>query len=428
MIFIANTLELNGGTTFLLRACKELNRRGITPIVLVLFGHNSSNVADELSRISRIITLKSLIWRVFAALSIRQFGVFLPLNKGRVCSIFGDNPKSIHVMGIFGLILAKRLSTLLGGVPITIGVYHQNEFLYSAGDGYFVRWAATTLSQTPWENMVFFNEGNRQCYAKQFNVNFLFAPVLPIGIELSGASSDAHSKTREPFLIISVGNLVGFKTYNWHVISCMAEVKYNYPDVRYEIYGEGEALADLREHAIKLGVDNRVKFCGHLDYAKFEQIVSRADVFVGSGTAILESAILGVPSIVGIESIQDPLTYGFISDVVGQGYNEAGLSMPLVTISKCIQQVFNADAQSLQSISLACREKAKVFGVSAMVDGLVASEESAKLQVELTGLELPCLFMSFCWLVGLDLLGIDSRFRLRRNQSWVETNIVGAAH
>lgn len=418
MIFVANTLELNGGSTFLLRVCKELKRRGILPVIFVLFGHDSSNVAIELSRIARIITLKSIVQNIFSFLCIRQFGIFLPLDKNRIISIFGENVKSFHVMGIFGLVVAKRLSKILGGIPITIGVYHQNEFLYSAGSGYFVRWVSETLSKTPSENMIFLNEGNRVSYAKQFNKEFLTAPVLPVGIELATVNTDEWAKNKEPFLIISVGNLVGFKTYNRHVISCVSQLKLRYPKVRYEIYGEGEELSDLQEHSRNLGVDDLVKFCGHLDYSEFKKVVSRAHVFVGSGTAILESAVLGTPSIVGIESIQKPLTYGFIFNVAGFGYNEAGLNMPLLPIAECIENVFSADEVGLINISTNCINKAKEFGVERTVDGFIDSEKSAKCQIELSNVKLLCLFFSFCWLSLLDLFGIDRRFRFRRNQGW----------
>lgn len=418
MIFIANTLVLNGGSTFLLRACKELNHRGVMPIVLVLFGHKGSNVADELSRVAKIVTLKSLVWSFFSFLFIRQFGVFLPFDKRRIHSVFGRNIRSFHVMGIFGLIVAKRLSKVLGGVPITVGVYHQNEFFYLAPSSYFSHWVHRELFITPGENMIFFNEGNREFYAKNFNKNFLLSPVLPIGIEIPEINSDVWIKNRELFLIISIGNLVGFKTYNRHVISCLRQLRAEYPNVRYEIYGDGEELAALREHSISLGVNDLVKFCGHFDYAKFEQIVIRAHVFVGSGTAILESAALGVPSIVGIESIQEPLTYGFISDVIGLGYNEAGLDMPLAPMLKCIEAMFEAGDDVLQNKSIACRKKAREFSVEEMMDGFLKSEVSANLQCKLNSIEVFLLFISFFHLSLLDLLGIDRRFRLRRNQGW----------
>lgn len=420
MIFIANTLELNGGSTFLLRVCKELKRRSITPVILVLFSHDSSNVAVELSRIARIITLKSIVLDFFSILCVRQFGVFLPLNKPFIVSIFGENAKSFHVMGIFGLVVAKRLSKILGGTPITVGVYHQNEFLYSAGSGYFVRWVCETLSKTSGENMIFLNEGNRVCYAKQFNEKFLTSPVLPVGIELSSVNSEEWIINKEPFLIISVGNLVGFKTYNRHVISSLPSLKIRYPRIRYEIYGEGEDLSVLKEHSISLGVEDVVNFCGHIDYSQFKQVVSRAHVFVGSGTAILEAAVLGVPSIVGIESIQKPLTYGFISEVAGFAYNEAGLNMPLVPIIECIETVFSAEADKLNNISTNCSSKAKEFGVERTVDGFIESEKLARCQDELGHVEIFRLFVSFCWLSLLDFLGVDRRFRFRRNQSWVD--------
>lgn len=420
MIFIASTLELNGCTTFLLRACNELHRRGVVPTVLVLAKHNHSNTFLELSRVANVITLNSLIIKIFSCFFLRQLGVFLPLNKKLVQATFSKDTQSFHVMGVFGLIVAKRLSKILGGTPITIGIYHQNEFLYSGGPYFLDRWVRKSICNEFSENIIFFNEGNRESYANRFNKDFLLSQVLPIGIDISSADINLWYKNRVTFLIISVGNLLGFKTYNRHVISCLPMLRLKYSNVRYEIYGEGEDLLLLRELALNLEVADIVYFCGHLDYAQFSQTVSRAHVFVGSGTAILESAILGVPSVVGIESIQIPLTYGFISNVVGFGYNEAGLDLPLLKFIDVIEDVFSANENDLIDISKSCRKKAAEFGVDRMIDGLDISEKNARVQVDFGNLEFFRLFTSFFWISLLDVMGIAKRFRYRRNQGWSE--------
>lgn len=413
MIFIANTLALNGGSTFLLRTCRELNRRKICPVILVLFGHDSSDVANELAKIARIVLLRDLVRRLFSRFCIKQFGVFLPFDLRQLKLSLGTDITSIHVMGIFGLIVAKRISVLLGGVPITVGVYHQNEFLFASRPSYLVRWVSGELSKLSSRNMIFFNEGNRQCYANKFNHAFVSSPVLPIGIELPTSSPCEWERIHVQFLLISVGNLVGFKTYNRHVINCLPALRMTYHDVCYEIYGDGEELQSLQLLAKDIGVCDLVKFCGRLNYKDFNRVVARAHVFVGSGTSILEAAAMGVPAIVGIESIMEPVTYGFISDVAGFSYNEAGLEMPLVSISKCINKVFMADGIEL---SRACFDKSTEFGVARMVDGLIAVDKSAELQDGIALFELSHLFLSFVLLAVLDMLGVDREFSQRRNQ------------
>lgn len=417
MIFITSSLELNGCTTFILRVCREMHRRDIQPTVVVLFESKVTSVSEEISQIARVINVKSFLLGFFSFLPVKQFNVFLPLNNQRVMDTFSKDLKSIHVMGVFGLIFAKRLSKLLGNVPVTIGIYHQNEFYYDHNLNYFHRWIFETVSKSSFQNMIFFNEANQRSYANHFNSSFLNSIVLPIGIELPNTRVHDWSKSRNEFLIVSVGNLLEFKTYNRHVISCLPRLRIEFPDVRYEIYGEGYQFSALKDYAVELGVEDLIEFCGHLDYRLFNQVVSRAHVFVGSGTAILESAALGVPSIIGIESIRTPDTYGLISDVPGYSYNELGLNLHLVSIQDSIVKIFNMSPVDLLAVSSQCIRKAREFDVETLVNGLLRSESIAIAQNGITFFNYIRLFISFFWVSLNDFIHINRSFRFRSNQS-----------
>lgn len=417
MIFITSSLELNGCTTFLLRVCREMNHRGVRPTVIVIFDSKLSSVSIEINQIARVIKVKNLLTSTFAYLSFKQLNVFFPLDKSRISNIFSGEIKSFHVMGVFGLILAKRLSKVVGNVPITIGVYHQNEFFYTLKSSYFHRWIFDTLSKTPWQNMIFFNDANKKSYSKHFNENFMQSRILPIGIELSAFESNEWSANRNEFLIISVGNLLEFKTYNKHVISCLPSLRIKFPNVRYEIYGEGYEFEFLKQYSIDLGVQDLVKFCGHLDYSLFNQVVSRAHVFVGSGTAVLESAALGVPSIIGIEAIKTPKTYGLISNIQGYSYNEMGLNLPLVSIEDSIANIFEMSSVDLRATSIRCINKAKEFDIETLVTGLCMVESKAISQKEMCTFDCIKLFTSFLGLGLFDCLKLNRDFRFRSNQS-----------
>lgn len=416
MIFITSSLELNGCTTFILRVCREMHRRGIQPTVVVIFESKLTSVSIEISQLARVIKIGSFLNGFFSSVSFKQFSAFLPFNNKKIRKIFLGNIKSFHVMGIFGLILAKRLSRAIGNVPVTIGIYHQNEFYYDHNSDYFHRWIFKTISQAAWQNIIFFNEANQQSYADYFNKNFMRSAVLPIGIELPAIRLNDWMACKNEFLIISVGNLLEFKTYNRHVIECLPTLRINFPYVRYEIYGEGYELLGLKKLAIELGVQDLVKFCGHLDYALFNKVVSRAHIFVGSGTAILESAALGVPSIVGIESIRTPETYGLISDIPGYSYNELGLNLPLVQIEDSILKIFKMSPADLQAVSSRSIKKAREFDVETLLKGLFKAELKAIAENHISLMDYTRLIISFFWIALKDFLWIDKSFRFRSNQ------------
>jgi 1,2-diacylglycerol 3-alpha-glucosyltransferase len=390
--------------------------RGIEPTIVVIFECKPTSVSIEIYQLARIIHIRNILLGIPYFLSFKQFNVFFPLSNKKVKDAFAGNIKSFHVLGIFGLILAKRLSKILGNVPLTIGVYHQNEFFYTQYSSNFNRWIFGALCETPWQNMIFFNEANQRSYSDRFNKDFMKSMILPIGIELKDVGSSDCIANRSKFLIVSVGNLLEFKTYNKHVISCLPSLRIKFPNVRYEIYGEGYEFSVLLQYAIDLGVQDLVKFCGYLDYSLFSQVVSRAHVFIGSGTALLESAALGVPSIIGVESIPTAETYGLISDISGYSYNEMGLSFPLVPIEDSIVRIFEMSSADFLRLSKRCVKKAREFNVETLVNGLYEVESRAITQNGITFFDLIKISISFFGIAILDVLRINRDLRFRSNQ------------
>ena len=65
-------------------------------------------------------------------------------------------------------------------------------------------------------------------------------------------------------------------------------------------------------------------------------------VFVGSGTSIIESSALGIPSIIGIESNNDGETYGFFSNLRGYSYNEDNLDIEKKTYYEILEILFTS--------------------------------------------------------------------------------------
>ena len=92
----------------------------------------------------------------------------------------------------------------------------------------------------------------------------------------------------------------------------------------------------MKKLASELCVTDRVSFFGNLEYANLSATIAAADLFVGSGTAVIEAAAQCCPAMIGIESIEEPYTYGFLSDIVGLSYNEQGINQPLRPMRECI--------------------------------------------------------------------------------------------
>ncbi|MDP3927433.1 MAG: glycosyltransferase, partial [Bacteroidota bacterium] len=218
--------------------------------------------------------------------------------------------------------------------------------------------------------------------------------------------------------IISIGNLVGFKTYNMHVIHALPKLIEIYPAITYDIYGLGPNEEFLRGLVKKLHLNDVVRFHGEVEYSKMENILRNSSIFIGSGTAILEAAALGVPAIIGIESIEEPLTYGYISEIKGLSYNENVPYVAKVAFNTLLVSFFG-DSKLRESLSIKCQQKSEVFSVKKTVAGLENLNFHTNCQDKKLGrLELARMYFSFLGLALKQIIARDSRFSSRRNQSF----------
>jgi glycosyltransferase involved in cell wall biosynthesis len=415
VIFFAGSLNMNGGSTFLLRVAKQHQARGQRITVAVLSNVIDDKVRAELEPLADVVMLRELLHPLFRWAGSNQVSIFLPSHRRETLALLSKHRNSVHVMGIFGLILAMRWLSVCPRIKISAGVYHQNEFLFEADDAFSGK-VRRLFCELPEQNVLFFNEFNRDTYSTFFETNYAAAPVLPIGITLPSVPARCE-RTYVPGLIVSVGNLVTFKTYNEHVIKQVAELHNDYPELRYEIYGNGENEEKLRRLAAELGVLEQVSFKGGIPYDQFANVVSRAMAFVGSGTALIESAALGVPSIVGIESIAEPETYGLISDVSGLSYNERINGLPLVPIRSVLVRLLDSK-EEVATAGRTCALKAREFSIDITVDGLHdLSENAAELNCRKSTAYWWRLLAGFLKVAVFDRLGIDRTLRERRNQS-----------
>lgn len=371
MIFLANTLTVNGGTTFLVRLCKALRMRGEQCAVLLLRDHGDPQLTTDLAENAEIIRLSSFAGKPRLP---QHFGIFGSVHWDALRETLRPFGHHVHSMGIFSLIFARRLFERYPSYRVTAGVYHQNEFMFDpAGLSFPVR-AQRLFASLPPRNIVFFNEVVRDHYAEFFECDYSDALMVPIGIELPPA--EPRERPPSERFIVSVGNLVDFKTYNRHVIEMLPELIRDTGPVRYDIYGSGPEEEALRALADQRGVNASVRFHGRLDYSRFKDVVSPATMFVGSGTALIEAAALGVPALIGIESNKEQTSYGFLSDVPGLTYNEDTSTIekrPMLPFAKSIL----ADPQLWLQESSACALKARDFSVDRTADGFASLERSA---------------------------------------------------
>ncbi len=414
MLILAGALGMDGGATFVLRYAETLQNEQID--VLVLNRVIEQSIFAPLKEIANVFFMSDTVSPMFSGFAKNQTSIFLPIRKKMVQQLLERNNYRVHVMGIFGLVLAYKWLSIWPAIKITAGVYHQNEFFFDSKD-FFVNEVKQMLAQLPEENMIFFDEYTRILYAHYFNTSFSASLLAPIGIKVPDINFDINRRYI-PGKIVSVGNLNTFKTYNHHMISVIADLIVQFPFIYYEIYGAGEEFPALQELVQKLKLEKHVFFKGIIKYKNFADVVSDAMVFIGSGTALLEAASLGIPAIIGIESIKTPQTYGFIYEVPGFTYNEMTSTLPLYLIRSRVEVLLHGDAQLIEECGRKCHHKAQEFSMTVTVSGFKQLANNAKtIQFSKRYFFWLKMFFGFIKIALFDALNLDKQFKNRRNHS-----------
>jgi len=121
---------------------------------------------------------------------------------------------------------------------------------------------------------------------------------------------------------------------------------------------------------------------------------------------------------VGIESMQEPETYGFLSDIKGLSYNEYMPEITRVRMCLLIENLLS-DSSYAENISKDCVQKAAEFSVISTVDGFETLVKNANLPSRfLKPAHTILIFISFVCIAVSDHLGLSSTFRNRRDQSF----------
>lgn len=386
MLLVYGALVMGGIETFFVRLIKSRYEMGLKTKILLtqpeIFSHpellSEARKYGDVVFIQQLFAVPSVVLKVIP----KAFFPLLPVKRDVVGQVFKDISQ-IHVSDGFSAIVAfSFMQRLEKQLPITVGFYHSKEFLWGANKNlpYFEKVNRTfvfnCLAQS---NLIIFNESLVALY-QQHGRDLSNANCFPIGV-VDVSSSDISLafcvKSVSPLKIVSVGRLVDFKQYNKWMIELVAELKNSAMSLEYHIYGNGPLEASLRDLTKRLGVVDAVHFHGLLNYADFDATVAQYDIFVGSGTAIVQAAALGVPSIIGIENVAEPYSYGYIADIAGFSYNENGLyeKMPVAGLLHRYFAMSDTDKTMLKHKHI---EKAKTFSMATCIANFACVEANAK--------------------------------------------------
>lgn len=224
------------------------------------------------------------------------------------------------------------------------------------------------------EQLFFMNSECRSSHADRWKTDLSRCPILPLPIETVDA---AWGPSAEPGLrVVSVGRLVPFKSYNVGAAAIVRESRSRGVPIKWDIFGEGPYEVTITKAIQESGVAGLVRLKGTLDYRQFASCVSQYDLFVGMGTAALEAAMLGVPTICA--TIDEPRhCYGYLDTLPFGNVGERLSEPPTVDIRGLIELYSAMDADEKMRIGQRSRAAALRYGTSSFLNDLNSAAQVA---------------------------------------------------
>lgn len=130
--------------------------------------------------------------------------------------------------------------------------------------------------------------------------------VIGNGVSVNNLTQDTNKIKTKNYLnqknILSVSNLITSKGIDFN-LQAVALLIDKYPDLKYQIIGDGPEKNRLKKLAVDLGINDRVEFLGKLAHKEVIKYMAKADIFSlpswneGFGVVYIEAMSQGRPVI-----------------------------------------------------------------------------------------------------------------------------------
>lgn len=366
MLIIYGCLQIGGIETFFIRLAKERHKSGLVTKFILLSCEDDSNheLINEIQKYSNVYFLNDIS---STPISIaRRFPLLSKLRKIAVEEII-SNVSVIHVAtGLHG-IFAERIKRFgKKNIPVSVAFYHPQEFFWASSKlPYFEKINRNyVLNYLPRENLLVGPEATKKYYAKFHHLDFSKSQNFRFGVLNRGLVKlilDDKPQEKDCLSICTVSRLVEFKPYNLWMLGVINELKRSGLNVIYDVYGDGPLRSQMESLITKLDLVGRVRFMGEIPYASFDSTVSAYDLFIGTGTSIIQSAALGVSSIIAVDSVEEPITPGFFYEHCNVDYTLNNPGWNFQDASKLIMKYAMQSNEDKQQLSNLHRESVEDF-------------------------------------------------------------------
>ena len=420
LLLVFSTLtRLGGMETLIVRMAQELTRQGHRVSLLISDRPEQRNAPNDslIGQVRKHATVLYADTRLYAALPT------LKKLDWRVPDTDGETYDVIFAFESASLVLAFLIQQeFFPKARVATGVYSPWEYCSCKKRKRVLHgYSEAAMRVMPLANVFGINSNFLEEQGKCLERDFSHAPIVPIGVDTERFAGVIRRADRKK--IVSIGRITVFKTYNFTMLDTLQTLSAENLDFEYHIYGDGDQFSLLQSEIERRNLGERVFLHGALPYSDFATVLEDAFLFVGMGTAAVEAAACGVPVLSAIESMPEPLTYGFLHETTGQNIGEINEGEPTFTFAEKISAFTRLSESEYHACEARSRERAAEFGLtSAMTlfaQGL-ANTEPFMFPVT-PAMRLRHLVDSVGWKI-LPRLGIPDPAKDRFNRNLQKTN------
>lgn len=328
-------------------------------------------------------------------------------RSGINVNVISFDPASAAVGLMTSIVLSNKFDKQ---VKFGVGVFHPRDF-FREQEKKHMHVLNFLLARVLREGQVFFMNGAcKKSHERFFRRSMSKSIITPVPL-------DHRSKRWKPNLdypikICSVGRVVPFKAYNFSAPEILKSIQTKGFAVTWDVYGHGTHEEELVRSIEKSGVE-KFNFRGQLPLARFDEIVSEYDVFVGMGTAAVQAAQLGVPTIVAMDQ-EENRTYGYLSQVPFGNVGEIEEKIPTKNIEDELIKYLKMSSEERVELSKSCWAAASKYDVDSFVSSLDYLPEIKKGFFEVVSISY-CGFYS--WINSDNLLRKCYRIFTKRSKT-----------
>lgn len=289
-------------------------------------------------------------------------------GTGWVVDVIALSPEAIAVAQLLQGSLLKE--DKIRRVRACVTVLHPRDFMRETEARHvhvLHRLAARALGL---RNIIFMNKECRATHDKVFFGKLSANPIVPVPIDGRQARWDSGSQPA-PLRIVAVGRIVQFKAYNFALPDILVRLAGKGLEVTCDIFGYGRDEQLLLSAIRDAGADHVVRFRGPIPLGDFDDTVYSYGLFIGMGTAAIQAAQLGVPTIVAI-SDDGFGAHGFFHQVPFGNVGEQDSGVPRQELALLIEDFLQADESERERISVLGAAHADRYVAPDYIDQLMA--------------------------------------------------------